>query len=275
MKVRSNEKRPGGMKNDIDCIKLIVEHYSNHGRHDLIWRKKINPYRVLVSEVMLQQTQVVRVMPKFSDWMKLYPTLSKLRKARLKDLLILWQGLGYQRRAKALYSISQTITSLPKTFDELIKLPCIGPYTASAIMAFAYNTFSHPVLETNIRTALIEMYYKNLSSVDDRVLYSKLSELAKYQEIQSLGARHWYYALMDYGAHLKVSKVSHNKKSNRYIKQKPYKGSLRQLRAQVLFAVTRTDVLPDDERIDAVLKQLLDEGFIKVYKKSSNGYAIK
>jgi A/G-specific adenine glycosylase len=247
---------------DLKFIAVVIGHYFNFGRHDLLWRKKINPYKILVSEIMLQQTQVVRVIPKFTLWMKQYSSLRKLSHANLKDLLLLWQGLGYQRRVKALYQISKISAIIPKTFRELEALPGIGVYTASAIMAFAYNVFDHPVLETNIRTALIEHYYKDAVTVDDQILLTKLFELTNYNEVQVLGARDWYYALMDYGSYLKKNKISHTSKNIYAVKQEPYKGSQRQVRAQVLFAIAHNNALPNDERVGIVLKQLLDEGFV-------------
>ena len=248
---------------DVAFIKEVKGYYLQYGRHTLQWRKKISPYRILVSEVMLQQTQVSRVLPKFQLWMKHYPTLSALATSNLRDVLILWQGLGYQRRAKALLSIAKEVNVLPKKFDELLLLPGIGKYTASALCAFAYNEFSHPVLETNIRTVLIEFFHKGEESIHDRVLYDDLTRLEKYKEVQTLGARQFYYALMDYGAYLKSQKISHNKKSVHHAVQTHYKGSLRELRAKTLFAITHNDGLPVDERLEEVLKLLLKEEFIK------------
>jgi A/G-specific adenine glycosylase len=256
---------------DAYFIKLVLTHYKNHGRHNLPWRKKINAYRVLVSEIMLQQTQVVRVTSKFAAWMKLYPTLTALSKASFKDVLVLWQGLGYQRRAKALYDISSRVKAIPKTYEELVGLPGVGGYTASAVCAFAYDTFSHPVLETNVRTALIEAFHKNESSLHDKILYQDLSRLEKNSSVVRVGARTWYYALMDYGAYLKAQKISHNSKSTHNTKQSKFEGSLRQLRAKVLFAITHNEALPADERQAEVVSQLLNEGFIV---KKKTGYRI-
>jgi A/G-specific adenine glycosylase len=240
----------------------VIAHYKSSGRHDLIWRKKITPYRILVSEVMLQQTQVGRVLTKFEAWMKVYPTLAALSHADLTDILILWQGLGYQRRAKALLRVAKEYTKLPKTFSELCALPGVGTYTASALSAFAYDTFSHPVLETNIRTALIEYFHQGEEKVHDGVLYDDLTKLESYKEVTSLGARHWYYALMDFGAHLKSTGISHNKKSAHHAVQSPYKGSHRELRAKTLFAITHKESLPKDERLSAVLDELMKEGYV-------------
>lgn len=242
--------------------KRVLVYYEKEGRHDLAWRKKITPYKILVSEIMLQQTQVSRVLPKFEDWMKMYPTLAKLKGATFTDVLKLWQGLGYQRRAKALYEIAQDTQKLPKTYEALLLLKGIGPYTASAVVAFAYDTFPEYLLETNIRTALIEEFHQGETSVHDGVLYDDLHRLTKEKSVQSIGARHWYYALMDYGAYLKASKISHNKKSVGYTKQSPYEGSTRQLRAKILFAVIHKEKLPNDERTEAILAQLMKEGYI-------------
>ncbi len=258
--------------NDIAFIKRILKHYEQHGRHDLIWRKSITPYRILVSEIMLQQTQVSRVLPKFTTWMKQYPTLITLSKTTLTEVLKLWQGLGYQRRAKALYEVAKATKSIPKSYDELLKLKGIGPYTASALMAFAYDIFPERLLETNIRTALIEEFHQGESEIHDGILYDDLHRLTHTTAVQKVGARYWYYALMDYGAYLKASKISHNEKSAHHTKQSPYQGSTRQLRAKVLFAITHKEKLPEDERLNDVLEQLLKEGYIK---KSGRGYSIQ
>lgn len=257
---------------DTIFVQDILDFYKKHGRNDLVWRKNITAYKILVSEIMLQQTQVARVIEKFEVWVRLYPTLTALKKASLQDILILWQGLGYQRRAKSLYQIAQTTTKLSDKFEDLLVLPGIGPYTASAITSFAYNQFSHPMLETNIRTALIEEYHQGEEDIQDGLLYDDLERLANLPSVQKVGARTWYYALMDYGAHLKKQKISHNKKSAHYTKQTAYKGSSRELRAKVLFAITRQEKLPTDERIKTVLEALVKEGYIV---KQKNSYKIK
>jgi A/G-specific adenine glycosylase len=256
---------------DTRFVALVLAHYEKSGRHDLIWRKNITPYKILVSEIMLQQTQVSRVVPKFMLWMKQYPTLAALSKATLTDVLLLWQGLGYQRRAKALYDIAQTTKALPKRYEELLSLQGIGPYTASAVCAFAYDAFPEYLLETNIRTALIEAFHQGETVIHDGMLYDDLARLTKNKKVLSVGARTWYYALMDYGAYLKASKISHNEKSAHYAKQTPYEGSTRQLRAKTLFAITHNTDLPDDDRLEGIISQLLKEGYIK---KKGKGYTV-
>ena len=254
---------------DNDFIKTIFFFFFKNGRHDLLWRKDITPYKILVSEVMLQQTQVERVLTKFSFWMKKYPTLASLKKASLTDVLILWQGLGYQRRAKGLFLVAATQTKIPSRYEELLLLPGVGPYTASAVTAFAFDTFNeHPLIETNIRTVIIEHFYGEREVVTDKEIEADLKRLAEHPVVKKHGARAWYYALMDYGAHLKKNAVSHNIKSAHYKKQTPYKGSLRELRAKVLFAITHKKDIPKDERVEKVLDELTQEGFIKKTKKT-------
>jgi A/G-specific adenine glycosylase len=256
---------------DNEFLKDLSAYYTSEGRHSLLWRKKITPYRILVSEVMLQQTQVSRVLPKFKEWMIQFPTLSSLKQASLKDILVLWQGLGYQRRAKALLTIAKEVKVLPITFEALLALPGIGPYTASAICAFAHNTFTHPVLETNIRTVLIEYFHQGENEIHDSRLYDDLNRLVTNKKVKSMGARHFYYALMDFGAHLKSKKISHNKKSIHHITQTAYKGSSRELRAKVLFAITKNLPLPNDERLELVLMSLTKEKFIV---KNATSYSL-
>lgn len=254
-------------------IDEVVSFYQREGRHDLPWRKKRTPYRILVSEIMLQQTQVGRVLYKFNEWMQKFPQLKDLREASFVNVLHLWQGLGYQRRARALHAIAKTQTTLPRTFEGLQNLPGIGVYTASAIMAFAYNKYSHPVLETNIRTALIFYYYEDThEKIKDTTLYDILFRIEKKAQEKKVEARDLYYALMDYGAWLKSQGVSYNEKSAHYHKQTKYKGSLRELRAKALFAIAHSKPLPCDERLEEVLQQLTAEDFIV---KEKNHFVIK
>ena len=257
---------------DKELLKDVLTYYKKYGRHDLVWRKKITPYKILVSEVMLQQTQVLRVLPKFTEWMKRFPVLEVLGQASLQDVLVLWQGLGYQRRVKALLMIAKEVKCLPKTYEELLQLPGIGPYTASAICAFAYNIFAYPVLETNIRTVLIEYFHLGEHEIHDGVLYDDLNRLVAHKEVKELSARHFYYALMDYGAYLKSQKISHNKKSKHHVVQSAYKGSSRELRAKTLFAITHGEALPEDERLEKVLVELVKEKYI--LRKENGEYTL-
>lgn len=213
--------------------RTIREYYKNHGRSTLPWRTRPTPYRVLVSELMLQQTQVERVIPKFTAFLKQFPTIRALACAPLCDVLIAWQGLGYNRRAKflhqaALATVDKYGGKLPDTYEGLVELPGIGPYTAGAMCAFAYNK---PVVlvETNIRTVFTHHFFPKRNGVHD-------SELLPHIEatLDRKNPSAWYAALMDYGSHLKRSGVRINNKSKHYTRQSKFKGSNREIRGILL-----------------------------------------
>jgi|ERR1035437_2281387 A/G-specific adenine glycosylase len=212
---------------------IVWKYYRVHGRHDLPWRQTLDVYKVLVSEVMLQQTQVDRVIPFYKNFIKQFPSAKKLAAAPLSDVLVAWQGLGYNRRAKMLHSAAKElelrkITSIP----ELETLPGVGPYTARAVAAFTWNVDS-TVIETNIRTVVIHHFFPNTEKVSD-VEIEKVLTLA----LPKAKSREWYSALMDYGAHLKRSGISHNAKSRGYAKQSKFTGSLREARGTLVRALT-------------------------------------
>ncbi len=119
-----------------------------------------DPYKILVSELMLQQTQVARVVPKFTEFVAKFPTLEALANASLGDVLKAWQGLGYNRRAKYLHSAAQALISkeAPWKCEDLVALAGVGPNTAGAVLAYAYN---QPVLfvETNVRSVFIHHFF--------------------------------------------------------------------------------------------------------------------
>jgi A/G-specific adenine glycosylase len=220
---------------------------------------------------MLQQTQVERVVEKYSIWLHKYPSLDDLRRASLSEVLIDWKGLGYQRRAKSLLAIALECDELPCEYQDLLALPGVGRYTASAVMSFAYNVNGFPLLETNIRAALVYSFFNDKGLVSDDSLYAVLHMLEMKKYPQDMGARVWYYALMDYGAHIKKIHGSQNEKSLHYRKQTTFKGSIRELRAKILYAIAEESETPEDERSDKVLSQLVKEGFITSTK---DGYHI-
>lgn len=228
------------------------------------WRKTHDPYRILVSEIMLQQTQVERVKTYYQNWLKKFPTARALANAPLGDVLRVWQGLGYNRRAKMLHAAAKLLTPLPKSAEELQKLPGIGPYTARAVMAFAHNS-DEVFIETNIRTAVTHHFFPRRKTVDDREV------LAVLEKAHPRGkAREWYAALMDYGAHLKRSGVRLNAKAKGYAKQKAFAGSDRQARGAILKELAKASstksrllgLLGDDrtQQLEAQLAKLLTEG---------------
>lgn len=257
---------------------IVWKHYREHGRHDLPWRKTRDPYRILVSEVMLQQTQVERVIPYYRNWLKKFPTARTLSQAPLSEVLKGWQGLGYNRRAKMLHEAAKAIAKrrgFPKTAEELEALPGIGPYTARAVMAFAYNADA-VFIETNIRTAVTHHFFLRKKLVHDREV------LAVLERAHPKGrAREWYAALMDYGAHLKRSGIRLNAKAKGYTKQKAFSGSDRQARGAILKELARgsaskarlAGLFGDDrrEQIGLQLAKLEQEGMVK---KTRASYAL-
>lgn len=223
---------------------LVWAHYRKHGRHDLPWRPpslKLGKgreddalYRVLVSEMMLQQTQVERVIPFYKKFLKKFPTSARLASSSLASVFQTWQGLGYNRRAKMLREAARELASRDiRTVPELEALPGVGPYTARAIAAFAWNE-NVVCIETNIRTAIIHHFFPRRRSVADTELVEVLS-----RALPKGRAREWYSALMDYGAYLKRSGVSHNARSRTYVKQSRFSGSLREARGTILRELSR------------------------------------
>ena len=209
---------------------MVWVHYKERGRHDLPWRQTHDVYRILVSEVMLQQTQVERAVPFYTHFIKTFPTARKLAQAPLSEVLKLWQGLGYNRRAKMLHEAAKAIVErgMPKEVSGLESLPGVGPYTARAVAAFAFNQDA-VVIETNIRTAVIQHFFPKKEKVSDADIEKVLARV-----LPKGRAREWYSALMDYGAHLKRSGVSHNARSAGHAKQPRFAGSLREARGALL-----------------------------------------
>lgn len=186
--------------------RCVYAYYKKHGR-DLPWRRTSDPYKILVSEIMLQQTQVTRAITKYKEFIGEFGNVGTLARAPLRKILTVWQGLGYNRRAKALKNIAQELvrqhnSTVPHRVDALMSLPGIGKTSASAIVAFS---FQQPVvfIETNIRSVFIHHFYKKRNEVsDDEILPLVV------QTLDVSNPRDWYYALMDYGAALKKSHVN-------------------------------------------------------------------
>ncbi len=186
---------------------------------------------------MLQQTQVARVIPKYKNFIKLFPSFKSLSQVPLSKVLGEWQGLGYNRRAKFLHETAKIITKeykgkFPKEVREIEELPGIGLYTARAISTFAFNN-PEVFIETNIRTVFTHFYRGPTSakSVDDKELMPLIERDLKKSKMEP---RDFYAALMDYGSYLKASGVRINNKSKHYIKQSKFEGSTRQKRAAAL-----------------------------------------
>ncbi|KND47161.1 MAG: A/G-specific adenine glycosylase [Parcubacteria bacterium C7867-004] len=251
----------------------VLAYYAKEGRQTLPWRRTKDPYRILVSEVMLQQTQVERVIPYYRAFLDRFPKIEDLASAPLSDVLTLWQGLGYNRRAKMLHEAAKMVRvdfsgKMPTTPEKLEMLPGVGPYTAGAIAAFSKNT-DVIFIETNIRTAVIHHFFPGEEKVPDSEIVSILEKA--YPEGK---AREWYSALMDYGSMLKRSGVRVNVKSKGYAKQTKFEGSKRQARGAILKALVgsprRGDFLiallgPEREgQMRSQLASLTKEGLVEL-----------
>ncbi|MFW6245403.1 MAG: A/G-specific adenine glycosylase, partial [Fibrobacterota bacterium] len=239
--------------------KQILSFYNQNGR-DLPWRKDFDSYRIFVSEVMLQQTQVERVRSKFILFVEEIPDFESLARAGMNTIYPLWQGLGYNRRALALRNAALMIVDqhkgiLPDTPEELVRLPGIGPATGASITAFAYNK---PVvfLETNIRTVLIHHFFPDHDRVHDRDLFKTAEKV-----LDRRNPRIWYSALMDYGTVLKKEVGNLSGKSLQFKKQSPFKGSNRQLRGAILKMLNETGSVSMDkltEKVNRPYGQVID-----------------
>lgn len=255
---------------------LVWDFYHEHGRHDLPWRLTEDPYRILVSEIMLQQTQVSRVIPKYNRWISTLPDFPSLAEASLSQVLSLWQGLGYNRRAKYLHQSAQKITTqhnecLPEDEDALRSLPGVGPYTASAVRAFAFN-IPVTLVETNVRTVYLHHFFEDEEDVDEEAIQKMVSKTR-----DTKNPREWYWALMDYGSFLKKEHGNPNQRSKQYVKQSSFKGSNRQLRSRLLRfilnnqPVTRdlveSEIASTSDRQKSVVENLHDleeEGLVQI-----------
>lgn len=237
------------------------------------WRETGDPYEITVSEFMLQQTQVARVMEKYPGFLGRFSNWKELASASRAEVLGAWQGLGYNRRAKFLHETANKLVdtyggSLPDDPAELVKLPGIGPNTAGSIAAFAFNK---PVvfIETNIRRVFLHFFFETEQAVADTKLLP-LIEAGLDRE----NPREWYYALMDYGVELARLFPNPNRRSAHYSRQSRFEGSDRQLRGYVLRELTRGRALEvkelpaetgfNAERVGKVLSKLESEELIHV-----------
>lgn len=259
---------------NFELFKQIVwDYYHTLGRHDLPWRLSdtdgdFDPYKIMVSEVMLQQTQVPRVLPQFQQFIEKFPDAQALAAAPLGEVLTCWSGLGYNRRAKFLWQAVKMMArdhdgQLPDNREQLVALPGIGTNTAGAILAYA---FGQPVvfIETNIRTVFIHHFFANEQKVAD----AAIAEIIK-ATLPPTHIREWYWALMDYGTHLKQTVGNISRRSKVFVRQSPFEGSRRQVRGKVLKTLstgprtlTRLQAEISDERLEKVLKELIAEGLV-------------
>lgn len=260
---------------------VVMDYYHTHGRA-LPWRTpeltsqpdgSLDAYKIMVSELMLQQTQVNRVIPKYQAFLEVFPTVVSLAEAPLSAVLQLWNGLGYNRRAKYLHSAAQVVQQnyggvFPRSTTELTALPGIGKNTAGAIMAYAFN---EPVafIETNIRTVYIHYFFHDQLSVADAEILALVEQTMDRDD-----PRTWYWALMDLGSTLKREVGNASRLSKGYTKQSRFEGSLRQLRGKILKQLLQGGVLEAellssllDDRAAVALAALYQEGLVSIDKK--------
>jgi A/G-specific adenine glycosylase len=214
--------------------KIILSHYRQEGRK-FPWRGA-DPWGVMVSEFMLQQTQAQRVMSYWEDWMRRWPGPKDLAGASMEEVLRSWSGLGYNSRCYNLKKSAAIIAAdhngkVPDDTGALRMLPGIGPYISGAIACFAYNSPA-VFLETNIRGALIHCFFPGREDVRDSEIYPILEKVLYKKD-----PRTWYYALMDYGASLKKLEENPGRRSAHYVRQSPFIGSFRQARGKVIRAL--------------------------------------
>lgn len=277
---------------EIKKFKKTIWDYYKKNKRSFPWRKIRDPYKILVSEIMLQQTQAKRVVPKYNSFLKKFPTTKVLAKAKLSEVLKEWQGLGYNRRAKYLKDAAEQLESefggkFPKTLEALVSLPGIGPATAGDILAFSWN-IPTVLVETNIRSVFIHFFFKGARAdtyardnpraqnklVHDRDLFPLIEKTLDMQN-----PREWYWALFDYGAHLKETN-NPSRKSSHHVKQTRFIGSHREKRAQILKLIlkqsqTQQNIVKtknfDAAVITKILTNLQKEGLIK---KSKNKFFV-
>lgn len=216
---------------------------------DLPWRNTRDPYGIWISEVMLQQTQVPRVLARWEAWLDRFPSVQALAQAPVADVLEEWQGMGYNRRALALKGAAEAIVAeydgeIPQDTRRLCALPGIGPATAQGIRSFAFD-LPGVYLETNVRTVFLHHFFPDVPGVPDRELVPLIQaacpagedaagDLFAIAQDENDTPRSWYYALLDYGAHLKKTVPNPSRRSSSYTRQSAFEGSRRQKRAHIV-----------------------------------------
>ncbi|MHA2059035.1 MAG: Fe-S cluster assembly protein HesB [Candidatus Thorarchaeota archaeon] len=248
--------------------KKVMEWWVGNAR-DLPWRQDPSPYKVLVSEIMLQQTQVSRVVPKFNEFMKTFPTIESLANAQTRLLLKVWSGLGYNRRAIWLKEAAKQIVQsgeFPQSVKELQELKGVGPYTSRSVLIFAFNK-DLAAVDTNIRRVLIASGF-----ADETLLDRQLQSIA--DEVMLRGrSRDWHNALMDYGSQVLTSSSTCISPTS---KQTSYEGSTRQVRGAVIRALTESDELDiselklildcelEESELRSIINQLISDGLVEL-----------
>jgi len=277
---------------NIDDFRQLVLARGGELYRDLPWRRTRDPYAIWLSEVMLQQTQVTRVDGRWQRWLMRFPTVGALADAEVADVLEEWQGMGYNRRALALRNAARAVVDgggeLPRDERDLVALPGIGPATAAGIRAFAFN-LPATYLETNVRTVFLHELFSDADDVPDSAIVPLVRDTCPADASDPADdPRTWYYALLDYGAHLKRTVPNPSRRSRTHVRQSRFEGSHRQKRAEVvrllleahqlgtdldeesvLDGIARTEAAagrpaPDPCELLAILDELVAEGFCRM-----------
>ncbi|HEX7259757.1 MAG TPA: A/G-specific adenine glycosylase [Candidatus Saccharimonadia bacterium] len=254
-------------------FQAFIWDYYRQNQRKMPWRDQPTPYHVVVSEIMLQQTQVARVMQKYPEFIAAFPDFHRLAAARTSEILSLWQGLGYNRRALNLHRLAALVVrhydgKLPADPAELILFPGIGSGTAGSIAVFAFNR-PEVFIETNIRRVFIHHFFPDAAQVSD----AELRPLVEVS-IDQANPREWYYGLMDYGAHIAKTVSNPNRRSRHYVQQSKFEGSDRQIRGKLIRLLLEFPVLTaadivghfpyePQRRVIRLLEQLTKEGFLR------------
>jgi len=272
----------------VKFLTTLQSHYLAQGRHTMPWRLNTSPYSVLISEIMLQQTQVDRVEPKYQQFISELPDFQALAITPAQNVIKLWQGLGYNRRALYLQGTAKKVVSnfgstLPHNRKSLESLPGIGPSTSGAILAYC---FDDPVvfIETNVRRVLIYHFCTDEDNISDSQLTATLESILLMLPGQYFTPQTFYWAMMDYGTYLKSAVANPNRKSKHYTKQSKFVGSDRQLRGAIIQKLSQVSFSTKSElaslassknqqsNFTQILVDLEGEGFICSNKK---GYCLR
>ena len=256
---------------NIVAFQRHIYHYYHQYRRSFPWRDTTDPYLILVSEYMLQQTQTHRVIEKYEMFIQAFPDFASLADAPMAKVLQYWSGLGYNRRAVYLKRCAELVhklygDTLPSSEEALQQIPGIGPYTAAAVVAFAFNKPAI-LIETNIRAVYIHFFFHNKRGIDDIDLRPIIQ-----RTIDLENPREWYYALMDYGVMVKKQFKNPSRNSRHYSRQPPFEGSRRQIRGTIIrLLLTKSSATVDElsttlrishEKLKPILMQLEKEQII-------------